>query len=105
MISIQDFEKITVIGYLAILLLIILVVISAYNEYCELIKDENEKLNPGSWVAGKYWANPEAFLPIDYKKEKQLVEKVIKRHRKEVIWFWIWIAVVLPSLIIINSTL
>lgn len=102
--SVQEFETIIIITYFVVLLLIVIIVVSAYNEYSELEKDENKDLNPGGRVAGTYMINPETFTPINEKYENLSIQKVINRHTKAVRIFWIWIAIVLPIIIITFSS-
>lgn len=94
-----EIEKIAILIYLGLLFMIAIVVVSAYNEYCELVKNENKDLNPGGWVGGTYWANPEVFVPINESHENQNIQKVIDRHTKAVRIFWVWVALILPMMI------
>ena len=98
-----EIEKIIVLIYLAILFIVLIVVASAYNEYCELVKDENKDLNTGGWVAGTYWFNLEVLVPINEVHENQTIQKATNRHTKALWFFWIWLAVVMPFLITLNS--
>ena len=99
--SIENLQTIIIGVYLLILFVSLFVTLSIYGEYVALKKDDNN--SAGVWVGGTFYANPEIVIPINEKTENQALQKVIDRHKKAVIFFWIWLAIVLPGLIIINS--
>lgn len=99
-------ELMTIIGiiYVAVMLLNIIVLLSAYHEYYDLVKKENKEVEkPGDFIAGTYWMNFDVLLFINDKIDNQNVQKIINKHTIAARFFWIWVAVVLPILILINS--
>ncbi len=102
--SYEEIFTIIWIVYFAVLLLNIVVLFSAYGEYYDLVKNENKEVaKPGDFIAGTYWANFDIFLFIDDKVDNQSIQKVINKHTIAARVFWIWVAVVLPILMVIYS--
>ena len=100
--SIEELQSIIILVYLVILFASLIVALSIYNEYVELKK--NKEHSAGSWYGGTFYANPEIVVPINYKTENQTMQKIISRHKNAVIFFWIWFLMLVPILIILNST-
>lgn len=102
--SLEDLMTIIWIIYFAVLLINIIVLISAYDEYYDLVKKENKEIEKtGDLIAATYWVNFDVFLFINDKTNNQRIQKVISKHTIAARVFWIWVAVVLPILIIIYS--
>jgi sensor histidine kinase regulating citrate/malate metabolism len=98
--SLEEFQIIIIIVYLVILIAALIVALSIYNEYADSKKDEN--VDSGNWHGGTFYASPEIVIPIDDKTENQALQKIINRHKKAAIFFWIWLLMLVP-IIIFNS--
>lgn len=99
--SIENLQTIIIGVYLVTLFIALFIALSIYGEYITLKKGEDD--SRGSWVGGTFYANPEIVIPINDKTENKELQKVIDRHKKAVLFFWIWLGVVLPSLITISA--
>ncbi|HEU4790557.1 MAG TPA: hypothetical protein VFS71_12790 [Flavobacterium sp.] len=99
--SIEELQTIIIVVYLVVLIGALVVALSIYNEYVELKKNKNH--SSGSWHGGTFYANPEIVIPIDDKTENQSLQKIINKHKKAVIFFWIWFLILVPIIIILNS--
>jgi len=100
--SIEKLQTIIIISYLIILFIILLITLSFYNDYAELEKSEDNNISSGMWNAGTFLMNPEVIMPIDDKTENQNLKMIINRHKNSLTFFWIWVFMIIPFIIILN---
>ncbi len=98
--STEEFQTIIIIIYLIVLIGAFLVALLIYNKYVGLKNGENK--STGSWHGGTFFANPVIVIPIEDKTDNQKLQKIINRHKKVTIFFWVWILILVPIIIILN---
>lgn len=99
--STEELQTIIIIVYLIVLIVAFIIALLIYNKYVGLKNDENKSI--GSWHGGTFFANPQIVMLIEDKTDNQTLQKIISRHKKVTIFFWVWILILVPIIIILNS--
>jgi inner membrane protein involved in colicin E2 resistance len=99
--AIQGLQTIIIIVYLVILIGALIVALSIYNEYIDL--KDREKHSSGNWHGGTFYVNPAIVIPIDDKTTNQTLQKTINKHKKAILFFWVWLLMLVPIIVILNS--
>jgi hypothetical protein len=90
-----------VIAYFVGLFISILAAMMYYSNYLSAIND-NEYNFFGSWFGSGYRLKSDFTFFIDDNVEDEFTKKIIKQHRKAVIFLWSWILMLVPVIIICN---
>ena len=99
MITNETFIHSIIIIYLIGLIITMLAAMMYYSNYLSAIND-NECKFFDSWLGNRIKSDFAFF--IDDNVEDEFTKKIIKQHRKAVIFLWSWILMLVPVIIICN---
>ncbi len=90
------------ISYMIIFLLILIFVYDRHLQYADLkkLEDPDFKSSIGSFHGGTFYGRMP--LPIDDDTENEKIQQIITSHNKFVKIFWIWMALIIPLVLIAN---
>lgn len=95
-----ELEVIIFISFSVILLLILVFVYDRHIQYADLKRLENPdfKSSIGSFHGGTFYGRMP--MPIEDDTENEKIQQIITSHNKFVKVFWIWLAMIIPLVLI-----
>jgi hypothetical protein len=86
--------------YFIMLLISILVAMMYYSNYLSAIDDKEYRF--GFKAGSAFYVKGDFVFPINEKSEDNFTQKIIVQHKKAILFFWIWLLLLIPVIVICN---